>query len=442
MATTGTVSSLTVANLPAGLTFSGTTISGTPTQAGTFTSIITASNQCAVTSINLTITIGGGGDDDDDDNGDDDDDDNGGGGGGHRRRPNVVLFSDPEILGASISLAQIPYTGLGTSIFQLVLFILGLLAISGCIIYTIMRRIHRTPVSDTVSSLSGTTNTVRVSQPVVDEMVDVTAVAYEEYMHATPVLRSARDSAPSSTNRSCVPENIPIDTHAGAVSGGLMAGAPSAKKGEVPQVVARVSTARVQNEARSSRVLISDDGAELIANSVEGDEAKALERLNQIVEIAKSRYPREDGWLILDKNRVREALFVSTLSMVPLFVEWIIRGEDKKVFTFLRMLKHQEQPVGDFMRKVVSDLDNAYRARMEGSDERANVNQHIAEVTYHLSNKELETIVDELLHGVDERYDSAYTSVRLSLVRVLDLIKERSTRSTGATYAFVEGPAR
>ncbi|MDQ5927693.1 MAG: hypothetical protein QG633_131, partial [Patescibacteria group bacterium] len=167
-----------------------------------------------------------------------------------------------------------------------------------------------------------------------------------------------------------------------------------------------------------------------------------LERLNQIIEIAKSRYPREDGWLILDKDRVRETLFISTLSMIPLFVEWIVRGEDKKVFTFLRMLKHQEQPVADFMRKVVSDLDNAYRARMEGSDERSNVNQHIAEVTYHLSNKELETIVGELLHGVDERYDSAYTSVRLSLVRVLDIVKERSLRAVGSTYAFADETAR
>jgi hypothetical protein len=202
-----------------------------------------------------------------------------------------------------------------------------------------------------------------------------------------------------------------------------------------PQI-AQIDPAKIQLEARSSRTLISDDAAALIAHAAEGNEKQALERLTQVIDIAKTRYPREDGWLILDKDRVRESLFISTLSMIPLFVEWMVRGEDKKVFTFLRMLKHQEQPVADFMRKVVAEIDTAHRARLEGEEERSRANAHIAEVTYHLSNKELESIVAELLHGVDERYDSAYTSVRLSLVRVLDMIKERMLHAVGTPYAF------
>jgi hypothetical protein len=195
---------------------------------------------------------------------------------------------------------------------------------------------------------------------------------------------------------------------------------------------------RLQDTARASRTLVSDDGMKLIINSVEGDEKKATERLSHVVEIAKSRYPREDGWLVLDKGRVRESLFVSTLSMVPLFVEWMVRGEDKNIFGFLRMLKSQEQPVADFMRKVVAELDNAHRARLEGAEEKTSVNPHIAEVTYHLSNNDLEAIIGELLQGVDERYDSAYTSVRLALVRVLDVIKERQFTRIGGAYSFTQ----
>jgi|GEM_PF-6935101 len=427
---------VTVTNLPAGLSYADYVISGTPTQTGTFTAIISATNECAATAINLVITINGGGDDDEDD-----DDDNGGGGGGHRRRPNVVLFAEPEVLGTSISLAQIPYTGLGTSIVQLTLFILGLLAISGGIIYTIMRRVRQAPVS----SVTVTAGSDRTTVSIGDETTDESALAaYEEYAYAAPAPRPVIKAAPvfAQTVRVEAPANIPVAASFADTPRASMNVVPTVHQSTEMQTVARVSVARIQNEARTSHALISDDGAELIANSAEGDEKKALERLNQIIEIAKSRYPREDGWLILDKDRVRETLFISTLSMIPLFVEWIVRSEDKKVFTFLRMLKHQEQPVADFMRKVVSDLDNAYRARMEGSDERSNVNQHIAEVTYHLSNKELETIVGELLHGVDERYDSAYTSVRLSLVRVLDIIKERSLRAVGSTYAFADETAR
>lgn len=419
--------------------------SETTTYKGTF------SGQYGTVTCQDTITLKTSGDDDDDD---DDDDDNGGGGGGSRRRPNVVLFSEPEVLGTSISLAQIPYTGLGTSIAQIILFILGLLAISGGIIYTIMRRVRLVPTSSVTVNAGSNRTTVSVADETIDEPA---LAAYEEYAYAAPVAPAPRPavqfaSAPAQTrfdsprSEAGAPANIPVAVLVSEAPLSAQAGhapmntLPSVQKTGEVQPTANVSTARIQNEARASRTLISDDGAELLAYSAEGDEKKALERLGQIVEIAKSRYPREDGWLILDKDRVRETLFISTLSMIPLFIEWIVRGEDKKVFTFLRMLKHQEQPVADFMRKVVSDLDNAYRARMEGSDERANVNQHIAEVTYHLSNKELETIVGELLHGVDERYDSAYTSVRLSLVRVLDIIKERSLRAVGSTYAFADSP--
>jgi hypothetical protein len=167
----------------------------------------------------------------------------------------------------------------------------------------------------------------------------------------------------------------------------------------------------------------------------ENDEVKSIERLTQVIEVAKTRYPREDGWLVLDATRVRESLFISILTMVPLFIEWIVRGEDKHVFAFMRMLKAQNQPVSDFVRKVVAELDNAHRARLEGSED-ISVDPHVAEITYHLSNRDLEAIVSELLLGVDERYDSAYTSVRLALTRVLDIVRSRSMLRIGGTYAF------
>ncbi|MBP9772024.1 MAG: hypothetical protein KBD16_03850 [Candidatus Pacebacteria bacterium] len=375
------------------------------------------------------------GDDDDDD----DDDDGGGGGGGRRRRPNVVLFSEPEVLGASISLTQVPYTGFGTSLLQIFLFVVGLIAISAGIVYAITRKLRAGAVQAIHTPQVKNISVEGYDTLAVD--LDTTPSQYDEYFATTapiasrpPAQRAPEAIAPRPSYNSAPAalEHVSAPVHQ------RMDVAPTPRTPmnteRAPEV--QVDPVRIQNEARATRTLVSDDGALLIAHSVEGDEKKALERLSQVIDIAKTRYPREDGWLILDKDRVRESLFISTLSMIPLFVEWIVRGEDKKVFTFLRMLKHQEQPVADFMRKVVADLDGAHRARLEGAEERAHVNAHIAEVTYHLSNKELETIVSELLHGVDERYDSAYTSVRLSLVRVLDIVKERSLRSVGSAYAF------
>ncbi len=449
--TSGIVSDITVSNLPAGLTYNEKTmvISGTPTQSGTFTSIISASNQCGSAAINLTITIddrgctSNCGDDDDDD-----DDDDHGGGGGHRRRPKVVLFSEPEVAGASISLAQVPYTGLGTSLLQVFLFIVGLLAISAGIVYGITRKLRRNAEHSLAYAAPA-------ASPAAMQQMEAASVEpefdpYAEYVYTAPqqtapayepvVAQAPRMMEPQFGTAPFKTATAPAPAALESVSTPIAAApAPARMPSNDTQralEVKEVDPARIQNEARASRTLVSDDGAVLIANSAEGDEKRALERLSQVIDIAKTRFPREDGWLILDKDRVRESLFISTLSMIPLFVEWVVRAEDKKVFTFLRMLKHQEQPVGDFMRKVVSELDTAHRARLEGVEERQLANAHIAEVTYHLSNKEFEAIIAELLHGVDERYDSAYTSVRLSLVRVLDMIKERSLRAVGTAYAY------
>ncbi len=354
----------------------------------------------------------------------------GGGGGGGSSRPKVSLFTDPQVLG--VSLSQVPYTGLGTSIFQIVLFVLGLLAISGGIVYLIIRRKN-----------NGAELSVPVREQHSDAALEAAAEdalsAYEEYTGTTvPARTEARTDGPSYARPigealPAAPANLP----------GVIVSASEAPRstGVTTTDAARqpaVSIAKLQTEARADRALVSDDGIKLIVASAEDNEEKARERLNQVLAIAKTRYPREDGWLILDKGRVREALFISVLGTVPLFIEWVVRGEDKKIFAFLRMLKAQEQPVADFVRKVVAELDNVHRARLEGTEDVTRTDVHVAEVTYHLSQEELERMISELLNGVDERYDSAYTSVRLAVMRVLDMLKERVLKRVGGTYAFSE----
>ncbi|QQR82429.1 hypothetical protein IPJ70_04105 [Candidatus Campbellbacteria bacterium] len=399
---------------------------------GEVTLVAGQSKTCTITNDDNAGTTG----DDDDDGG------GGGGGGGGHRHPNVVLFSTPEILGSSISLMQVPYTGLGTSLFQIFLFILGLLAISGGVTYVIARRRMGEDTMETTSFVR-TQYVPKETAPIIEDIApELDALsAYDEYTSRTEITPAYAQY--ESTVDAGIDPDVPVDLPIAPATPVADVVAQSTAVRMITQRDQSISQkalvlVRLQDMARASRTLVSDDGMQLIANSAEGDEKKATERLNHIIEIAKARYPREDGWLVLDKGRVRESLFVSTLSMVPLFVEWMVRGEDKNIFGFLRMLKSQEQPVADFVRKVVAELDNAHRARLEGAEEKTAVHPHIAEVTYHLSNNDLETIIGELLQGVDERYDSAYTSVRLALVRVLDVIKERQVTRIGGAYSFAQ----
>ena len=444
-------------NLPGWLaTTSETELVGTPTQVGTYTLDITATNnpsdnQCN-DAIQLTINVN------------DVRCTNCGGGGGGPRRPNVVLFSSstqPEVLGSFISLAQVPYTGLGSSIFQIILFIVGLLAISGGVAYTILRRRNNGSIAASVihekGSVQRETPFVQTAQAVPAREVAsyeaeyaATADGLSEPFFASPVVAQKNTHtehtetpvAIDQTVQHAVPVNLPTDNSKGASaaeSKSIVDTQVSEQKHSTNEVaVQKVSLPHLIENAKSARALVSEDGMKLVALAGDGRQEKAEQQLMHVLEIAKTRFPREDGWLVLDKERVRESLFISILSTVPIFIEWIVRGEDKKVFTFLRMMKAQEQPVADFIRKVVAEIDNAHRARLEGALEQAHVDPHVAEVTYHLSNKELETMIGVLLEGVDERYESPYTSVRLSLVRVLDTIRERSLTKTKKEYSFTE----
>ncbi len=98
---TGTTTPITyniaTSTLPAGLSVSSNVLSGTPTESGTFTVLLTATNQCGSDTETLTIVI------DPEDNGGGGGGDNGGGGGGggggrsSRNRP------EPEVLGATLA---------------------------------------------------------------------------------------------------------------------------------------------------------------------------------------------------------------------------------------------------------------------------------------------------------------------------------------------------
>ncbi len=422
-----------VSALPAGLTLNGTTIEGTPTQIGSFTITITIADendiQCSA-SRDMAITITGGTT-----------------GcvtncGGGQDPPKVVLFGDPSgqpLASASfVFLSQVPYTGLGLDIVQAVLFLLGLLVISGVGAYGVMRgggtvteRIRRTLTRIKTAFVEAYTVPVAtvakhkqqkdsyeeayhreqksvahnvVDAPVADTDIDTD---YTEYLTMT---------APK--EKAVTPENLPtteVSTSADV--------APTPETNHIPVLV--------QTVAREEKVLLSKDAALMITGTAR-DTEHAQEIARQVIDIAKGKYPREDGWLVLDESRTRKVLFISAIQMTPLFIDWLVRGEDKKVFTFLRRLRGQKQPIADFMRAVVTELDNAHQARLEGTTDA--VDMFTMDTLEAMGTQQLERLIGTLLRGVDERYDESYTSARLALVRALDMVRKNELIQSGDAY--------
>jgi hypothetical protein len=405
---------VTATPLPAGLSFdpATNTISGTPSQIGSTAVAIVVFNSgdpdCFSETV-LVITITGGG-----------------GGcvsncGGGLNPPKVVLFEVATTTSFAsqsfVYLNQVPYTGLGLSVLQIILFTLSLMVTAGLGAYLLIR-------FDFVSRLRvvGSHLYIRALRenniiPIgdVDEEDDTEEI---EYVSKTVVTSYNENTENVNTPRTDIveAEREPV-------------------KREGTKVASLVA---LQGLARDMQALISEDGLALIRDASKESGMSPNDMLKTVVDIAKTRYPREDGWLALDRNRVKKTLFTSFLSMIPLFIEWLIEADDKKVFSFLRSLRHQEQPVHEFLRKVVTALDHVYKARIEGLPERMRADQHIADIVEHLPNRDVEQIIVDLLDGVDESYESHYASVRLCLVRVLDRMRERKNQY-GDVYEYKPG---
>jgi hypothetical protein len=428
-------------DLPPGLSRNGTTISGTPTQAGTWTLLIDASagSGAAICKAQIpleiridTVTTGctghcGGID-----------------------QPNVQLSSvrrPPEAPLAFVYLSSVPYTGLSFGA-KTILFTIGLLVWSAFVtalifsrrfrgkLLSIIRRGRRTHASaasfETSNTPAGFYEAARTFES--SRMQPARTHA------AAPVTVSAPSAA---------------SVAASSASAGDMLGASLSRQVEVlkrqPTLVATTGEeataamklnaesgngaieAMLETAAKEKKVLISDYGLKLVALAANNSEDQALKVLDQLISVARTWYPAEDGWLVLNKEKIQKVLFSTYITMVPIFIQWLVESNSKKVFSFLRMLRTQEHSVKEFIKNVVYELDNVYRYRIEGGAEFAEPDQHSLQVTVRWSTEELERKIGILISAVDEAYKTSYMPIKLALLKVMEAPKKKKAAALPET---------
>lgn len=278
------------------------------------------------------------------------------GGGGGRPKPKVYLFSNPQVLGTSISLSSVPYTGVGSTLAA-ISFILGLAVITGGGTYFLIRR---------------------------------------------KKLANAQTAIPEPRILNEVVSNIPQAAPAVVVQMQTTENEPA------------VNT--LERVATDNQTLISTDGARTILSSENNDEMRAVQTLKGIIERAKGKYATEDGWMLLNQNRIADLLFSSELSATPLFIQWIVEGNQDKAFGFLRTMVSQGRKADDFLRKVVYELDRAYQGRLEGSD----ADKSVVDTLLPLANKDLEALITGLVRAVDGGYSTGITGAKVALTRMFE----------------------
>jgi len=333
--------------------------------------------------------------------------------GGGLNPPTVIMLSKPGddrpfASQSFIYLSQIPYTGVATN-FKGALFVIFLSLWSAVLAYFIIRRWNRpqfagVPAEDSPRSFREEEKAVKISDVIKERYSHIPASALE------PEIKRGTSFAGN---------NLPVG---------------ESKEQSVQTINPKIEIVKsLSLHARERGALVSDDALDVLKIAKVTGLGHGEELLNSIVSIAGTMYPKDDGWLILDRKRIENVLFSSRLTVVSIFTEWLSQGDSKKVFSFLRVLRIHKISVKSFLKKVAYYIDHLYRCRIGESLEGAEYKAiDLENQCTNWSTKNIQQIVGILVDGVDESYESEDASVKLALVKVLE-ISERA-KVEGKSY--------
>jgi hypothetical protein len=109
---------------------------------------------------------------------------------------------------------------------------------------------------------------------------------------------------------------------------------------------------------------------------------------------------------------------VSTLEMsddVLGFITALLNGERDQVFALIRRLNQAGHDVEGFMAHAICALDDAYRARIDGTP----LHHEVKRATDHCATPFLERLVTALTTAVDGSYSMGVTGIKLAITRAL-----------------------
>lgn len=358
---------------------SGTTTTPTITSDTTFTGTVTDTSGATKTcTAPVTVQTGGGGCTSGCGGG-------GGGGGGGGSHPNITLsvLKQPQAL-AFVYLSQIPYTGLdlgpvGTVVYWLALIVWSLAAAYLTLFVVIPFIIRRTQRFATAVS-----TTLNAEQPLLET---VTAPVFSSApMYSAPV-GAPQVSKQASQTQEDTREYSAYDGFRSFAKAGALS---------VDDIVKGLSQESNHTEPVYENV-------EPIYSSVDP--------IQEPVAAPVQNSPRP-------MMRERSAPAADIAPEVPSFIAAIIRGDRETVFNTLRSVVRTGGDAEAFLTQSVCALDDAYRARLDGT----RVHPEIARVTSECAAAFLERLVTALSTAVDSSYSSGITGAKLALTRALAIV--------------------
>ena len=207
-------------------------------------------------------------------------------------------------------------------------------------------------------------------------------------------------------------------------------------------------------EAKKERTLISPDGLRAVVETASAKGEEPLATLGKAIENAKTKFQREDGWLLLNKEKIDASLLSINIAVptygapekitpnipetpkapvmiqenrsatnqtteINTFVSLLARGDEKAVANHLRALREGGKSVERFIRETIMEIDGAYRARVESENNRRNF--VLSQIISRWSGEKTEEVISILLSIVDKNYKNSAIGLKLAVMRIAEL---------------------
>jgi hypothetical protein len=101
------------------------------------------------------------------------------------------------------------------------------------------------------------------------------------------------------------------------------------------------------------------------------------------------------------------------------FIAALLNGDRDFVFGAIRQVVREGGDAEMFLTQVVCALDDAYRARLDGTQ----VNPEIARITQNCATNFLEILTASLSNAVDSSYSVGITGAKLAVTRALAIVE-------------------
>jgi hypothetical protein len=185
---------------------------------------------------------------------------------------------------------------------------------------------------------------------------------------------------------------------------------------------------RIENHAHAQRVLLSSDAIRHLIATTNTEEERVI-ALDQVIVAAKSQFPAEDGWVVLNEKRMQDLCVVCSVNQtssskapyIPAIVpegsgslaEAIVTGN---VVAAYEMIGNRPMFA---LADAAADLDAVYRIR-RGLE--ASASELLMKETVTLTNEQILQMISALTGALDGTYTDEAAAVKMSIMKAIKVV--------------------